>query len=89
MMRGLPFALTSGPLLTDLIREARRDSHRNARCVCCGAAVPIHPDRQDQRVHCPTCARWQRVRVEEETPWRLTPAAAELLGRTRRWLRRL
>lgn len=88
-MRGLPFALARGPLFAEIIREARQDPYRNALCTCCGARMPIQPDREEQDVRCPTCTRWQRVTVREETPWRLTAASAEALRRTGRWLRRL
>jgi hypothetical protein len=49
----------------------------------------IKPDRSDQTVRCPGCSRLQRVTVGEEVPWRLTPASAEALRRTARWVRRL
>jgi hypothetical protein len=49
----------------------------------------MHPDKGEQTVHCPTCARWQRVTVGEEVPWRLSAASAEALRQTCRWLRRL
>jgi hypothetical protein len=49
----------------------------------------IKPDRADQTVRCPGCARWQRVTVREEIPWRLSAAAAERLRRTASWVRRL
>jgi hypothetical protein len=49
----------------------------------------IEPERLEQTVRCPACARWQRVVAREEVPWRLTAAAAEALRRTRSWVRRL
>jgi hypothetical protein len=88
-MRGLPFALTSGPLLAEVIRAASDDPLRRRLCACCGARMPIEPDRGEQTVRCPACTRWQRVTVEEEVPWRLTSASAEALRQTARWLRRL
>jgi hypothetical protein len=49
----------------------------------------IKPDRIEQTVRCPACARLQRVTAHEEDPWRLTAASAEALRRTASWLRRL
>jgi hypothetical protein len=86
-MRSLPFAMTGGALFTQLIREARQDNRRNTLCRCCGARIPIQPDRSEQRVRCQSCLRVQRVSSEEETPWRLTAGAAEALRRTRSWVR--
>lgn len=86
-MRGLPFAMTGGSLFAHMVREARQDRRRNSICRCCGARIPIHPDRPEQRVRCPLCLRVQHVRPEEETAWRLTATAAEALRRTRSWIR--
>ena len=88
-MRGLPFAMVSGPLFAQVVREANADPRRTAMCNCCGARIPIQPDRAEQRARCPTCSRWQRVTVGEDMPWRLSAASAEALRRTRRWLRQL
>ena len=86
-MRCLPFAMTGGALFTQVLREARQDNRRTSLCRCCGARMPIYPDRPEQRVRCPSCLRVQRVSPEEETPWRLTASAAEALRRTRSWIR--
>ena len=88
-MRGLPFAMVSDPLFAQVVREANADPRRSTMCNCCGARMPILPDRAEQSVRCPTCARWQRITVTEEVPWRLSVASAEALRRTRRWLRHL
>ncbi|HME28004.1 MAG TPA: hypothetical protein VKI44_42905 [Acetobacteraceae bacterium] len=88
-MRYLPFVLAGGPLLAQVIRDASRDPRRHSLCACCGARMLIEPERLDQTVRCYACARWQRVVVREETPWRLTAASAEALRRTRSWVRRL
>ena len=86
-MKYLPLAMTRGPLLAQLIRDASKDPRRHGLCGCCGARMPIKPDRSDQTVRCPACTRLQRVTVAEEAPWRLTAASAEALRRTARWLR--
>jgi hypothetical protein len=88
-MRCLPFVMTRGPLFAQIIREARQDPRRNSLCSCCGARMLIEPDRTDHTVRCPACARWQRVTVNEEPAWRLSPSSAEALRRTRSWVRRL
>jgi DNA-directed RNA polymerase subunit RPC12/RpoP len=88
-MRGLPFALTTGPLLAQVMREAHRDRRRFRPCSRCGTPMPIEPDRGEQTVHCPSCSRRQRVTVAEDVPWRLTASSAEALRRTGTWLRRL
>jgi hypothetical protein len=49
----------------------------------------IQPDRIEQTVRCPGCARWQLVTICEEAPWRLSAASVEALRRTRSWIRRL
>ncbi len=88
-MKGLPFTMTRGPLLAQVMHEARQDPGRNALCGSCGARMPIQPDLTEQTVRCPSCMRLERVTVTEEVPWRLTAASAEALRRTGRWLRRL
>lgn len=87
-MRCLPISMAGGPLLAQVIREARQDTRFNGRCRRCGAHMPVRPDRPKQRVRCPSCLRVQDVEPrEEETPWRLTASAAEALRRTRSWIR--
>lgn len=88
-MKYLPLVMTRGPLLAEVIRGVAQDPRSRALCSCCGARMLISPGRADQTVRCPGCARLQRVTAESETPWRLTPSAAEALRRTRSWLRRL
>jgi tRNA(Ile2) C34 agmatinyltransferase TiaS len=86
-MKYLPLVMTQGPLLAEVNRVAAQDS--GDRCICgwCGSRMHAAPDRGRRTVRCPTCARLQSVTVQEEAPWRLTPGAAEVLRRTRRWLR--
>lgn len=86
-MRCLPFTMTGGALLTQVVRESRQNPERSSLCACCGARMPIKLDREDQIVRCPACLRVQRVTAQEETPWRLTAASAEALRRTRSWVR--
>lgn len=86
-MRCLPFAMTRGPLLSQMTRESAQDQRRSALCGYCGAAMPITPDRAEQRVRCPGCQRWQQVAAVEEVPWRLTTSRAQALRRTKTWLR--
>ena len=88
-MKCLPLALTQGPLLAQLIRDADQDPRRRALCDCCGARMMIKLDRPEQTVRCPACTRLQRVTVREETPWRLTATSAAALRRTKTWLRYL
>ncbi len=88
-MKYLPLVLTRGPLLAQIIRESHQDPRRRSLCACCGARMLIEPERLEQLVRCPACARWQRVSLDEEAPWRLSAASAEALRRTRSWLRRL
>ena len=64
-MRGLPFALTSGPLLAQVIRDASDDPRRNTLCSFCGSRMRIKPDRTEQRARCPSCTRWQSVAVTD------------------------
>jgi hypothetical protein len=49
--------------------------------------MTITPDRSEQIARCPACFRLQRVTEEGEVPWRLTPASAEALRRTKSWVR--
>ncbi len=88
-MRFLPVDVARGALLSQLIRDAAQDARRRHLCAYCSARMQITPDLPEQTVRCPACARWQRVCVAEEPPWRLTAAAAEALRRTRSWIRRL
>jgi hypothetical protein len=88
-MKALPFVMTRGAVFAQILCDAGKDPRRNRLCACCGGRMLIEPDRSEQTVRCPACARWQRVSEVEETPWRLSPAAAEALRRTRTWLRRL
>jgi hypothetical protein len=88
-MKCLPFALIRGALFAQIIRDAYQDPRRHSLCSCCGSRMLIKPDRTDQTVRCPACARWQRVTVREEVPWRLTAGSAEALRRTASWVRRL
>ena len=86
-MRCLPLALTRGPLLTQVMREAQRDPRRRGLCGYCSAPIPIRPERPDEPVRCPCCLRMQTLAVDGETPWRLTPDSAEALRRTKSWVR--
>jgi len=86
-MRCLPLIMTRGALLAELIREASADPRRHRACGCCGAQMVITPDRSEQMARCPACLRVQRVTEHGEVPWRLTPAAAEALRRTKSWMR--
>jgi hypothetical protein len=88
-MKYLPLIMARGPLLAQVIRDLHKDPRRQTLCGCCGARMLIKPELVEQTVRCPGCARWQRVTLREEPPWRLTAAAAESLRRTRSWLRRL
>jgi DNA-directed RNA polymerase subunit RPC12/RpoP len=88
-MKCLPLVMTRGALLAQAIRDSYQDPRRHSLCSSCGSRMLIMPDRADQTVRCPGCARWQRVTVHEETPWRLSTASAEALRQTRSWLRRL
>lgn len=88
-MRGLPLMLARGAMLGFVMQEARQNRARNSCCRCCGAAIPMQPDRPQQSMRCPCCLRWQEVAAEEEAPRRLSAASVEALRRTKRWLRRL
>jgi hypothetical protein len=86
-MKCLPFVMTQGRLLAQVIRESSQDPRRHRACGCCGARMMINPDRSQQMARCPACLRVQRVTEDGEAPWRLTPASAEALRRTRSWKR--
>ncbi len=86
-MKCLPLVMTRGSLLAGLVRESARDPRRHKACGCCGAQMTITPDRSEQIARCPACFRLQRVTEEGEVPWRLTPASAEALRRTKSWVR--
>ena len=88
-MRCLPFAMTRGPWFTQVLQEARQDPRRSALCPSCGSRMSVEPDKGQQNVRCPACARWQLVTVEQDVAWHLTPDAAQALRRTRSWLRRV
>jgi hypothetical protein len=88
-MRCLPFAMTRGPLLSQILRDAQADGQRYRPCSACGTRLAIRADRQDTVARCPTCATPQPLSQAEEPPWHLSPTAAEALRRTRTWLRRL
>jgi phage FluMu protein Com len=88
-MRCLPLVMAKGALLAEAIRDSYQDPHRHSLCASCGSRMLIAPDRAEQTVRCPGCARLQRVTLHEETPWRLSAASAEALRRTKSWLRRL
>jgi hypothetical protein len=86
-MKYLPLVMTRGALLAQVIRESSQDPRRYRACGCCGARMAIEPDRSEQTVRCPACLRVQSVVERGEAPWRLTPASAEALRRTRSWVR--
>jgi hypothetical protein len=86
-MRYLPIALVRGPMLTQLVHDAAQDPRRRRLCDCCGARVVLTSARLDQPVRCPACLRLQTRTEKEETPWRLSAAAAEALRRTKSWPR--
>lgn len=88
-MRYLPLVMTRGPLLAEAIRGATQGARSANLCGWCGSRLHTAREGHDQTVQCPGCARLQRLTAQEETPWRLTPSAAEALRRTRSWLRRL
>jgi hypothetical protein len=88
-MRYLPLAMVQGSVLSQLVSDLHKDPRRQTLCNCCGARMLIKPELVDQTVRCPGCARWQRVTLNEDPPWRLTATAAESLRRTRSWVRRL
>ena len=86
-MKYLPLVVTRGPLLAQLMLESSQDQQRYRACGCCGARMAIAPDRSEQMTRCPACLRRQRVTEHGEVPWRLTPASAEALRRTKSWVR--
>ncbi|MGA3398656.1 MAG: hypothetical protein ABSC95_05510 [Acetobacteraceae bacterium] len=86
-MKYLPLVMTRGLLLAQLVRESSQDPRRYRSCGCCGARMAITPDRSEQMARCPGCLRVQRVAEDGEDPWRLTPASAEALRRTKSWVR--
>lgn len=88
-MKYLPLAMTKGPLLAEAIRSAVRGASRSGLCGWCGTAIPAVGAKRGRAAQCPGCARFQDTMVAEDPPWRLTPASAEALRRTRTWLRRL
>jgi hypothetical protein len=88
-MKYLPLAMIRGPLLGEVIRGAALNGCSHCLCGWCGTSLRSTPERGDQTVQCPGCARQQRVTTQREEPWRLTPSAAEALRRTRSWLRRV
>jgi hypothetical protein len=86
-MKCLPLLMARGPLLAQLMFESAQDPRRHRACGCCGARMAITPDRSEQMARCPACLRVQRVTEQGEVPWRLTPASAEALRRTKSWVR--
>ena len=88
-MKYLPLVITRGRLLAEVMHGVAQDPRRRTLCGCCGARMVIVPGRSEQTVRCPGCSRLQRVTLQEEAPWRLTPSSAEALRLTRSWLRRL
>ena len=86
-MKYLPLVISQGPLLAQLIRDSSRDQQRFRLCGCCGARMTVVADRSAQKARCPACLRLQHVAEDAETPWRLTPASAEALRRTKSWVR--
>jgi hypothetical protein len=86
-MRFLPLAMTQGPLLAEAVRDAAGGSRRIDPCGWCGTRLHGGRTGAGQSVRCAVCLRVQPVMVHDDTPWRLTPAAAEALRRTRTWLR--
>jgi tRNA(Ile2) C34 agmatinyltransferase TiaS len=83
-MKYLPLIMTRGPLLAEAMRSSASVGHH--LCGYCGARMPT---ARQQTVQCPACLRRQRIEAQEETPWRLTPSAADALRLSRTWLRRL
>ena len=87
-MKYLPLIISRGPLLAEAVRFANGAGRPHALCGYCGSQIPASVANR-QIAQCPACLRRQRIDVPEETPWRLTPNAAEALRRSRTWLRRL
>jgi len=86
-MRYLPLLFTKGSLLSQVIREAQQDHHRQGLCSCCGARIYIRRDRPDAEIRCPACLRVQPAETGTEVPWRLTANSAEALRRIKSWPR--
>ena len=86
-MRYLPLAMTQGALLAEAIRGAACGSRMADPCGWCGTRLRVGRPGDGQTVRCPGCLRVQPAMTQEDTPWRLTPGAAEALRRTRTWLR--
>lgn len=86
-MRYLPLAMTRGPLLSQVIREAHQDPRRQGVCGFCGGRMYLRPERPGEAVRCPACLRMQCIAADGEAPWRLTASAAEALRRTKSWTR--
>lgn len=86
-MKYLPLAFTSGSLLSQVIREAHKDPHRQGLCSCCGARIYIRRQRPDAQVRCPACLRVQPADTAAEVPWRLTATSAEALRLIKSWPR--
>lgn len=88
-MRYLPIARIRTPLLSEVLQGAADDRRGRTVCGWCGTRAPIKAGPSGPEARCPCCARPQRIADEDERPWRLDPASAEALRRTRQWLRRL
>jgi tRNA(Ile2) C34 agmatinyltransferase TiaS len=88
-VRYLPITRIRAPLLAEVIQGAADDPRGRTLCGWCGTRMRIGPGPAGREARCPCCARQQRGADKEELPWRLDPASAEALRRTRRWLRRL
>ncbi len=86
-MKYLPIGRIRAPLLAEVIQAAADDPRGRIVCGWCGTRVRVGPAGRETR--CPGCARQQSVADADERPWRLDPASAEALRRTRQWLRRL
>lgn len=86
-MKCLPLAFTSGSLLSQVVREARKDPHHQGLCSCCGARIYIRRQRPDEPVRCPACLRLQPADAAAEVPWRLTATSAEALRLIKSWPR--
>jgi hypothetical protein len=88
-MRYLPLIMARGPLLAEAMRFAVATDRPHPLCGYCGTQIPAAAAHRQKKAQCPACLRRQTIDVPEETPWRLTPNAAEALRRSRTWLRRL
>jgi hypothetical protein len=87
-MKYLPLVMTRGPLLAEAMQATALGDHA-ILCGYCGARTVSASASRRQRVQCPGCLRRLHIEAPEETPWRLTPLAADALRRSRTWLRRL